>query len=198
VIQALSDYYRVPEVLLGRVLASESSGDVGFFRFGPKAICYGRCASGVSIKIENSLLYDAFQSVRFDETGIHLPFDPAQVIENLRRERYMEGLVPGREKFARQEWIHKAYYFVRTLLPVSVRRHLQRAYFSDWQSRPFPAWPVDVTVDTLHEEFLRLSMRAAGVQRMPFIWFWPDGAPNCLIMTHDVETRASGTPWEKQ
>jgi peptidoglycan/xylan/chitin deacetylase (PgdA/CDA1 family) len=33
-------------------------------------------------------------------------------------------------------------------------------------------------------------MRAAGKQRVPFIWFWPDGAPNCLIMTHDVETRA--------
>jgi hypothetical protein len=25
---------------------------------------------------------------------------------------------------------------------------------------------------------------------VPFIWFWPDGASNCLIMTHDVETRA--------
>ena len=31
-------------------------------------------------------------------------------------------------------------------------------------------------------------MEAGGAQRVPFIWFWPDGAPNCLIMTHDVET----------
>jgi hypothetical protein len=190
VIQALSDYYRVPEDLFCRVLSSALSGDVGFFRFGPNAICYGQCASGVSTKIENSLLYDASLSVRLTETEIQLPFDPAQVIENLRHEQYMEDLVPGRERLVTQEWIRKAYYLVRTLLPVSVRRHLQRAYFSDWQSRPFPAWPVDFTVDTLHEEFLRLSMRAAGVQRVPFIWFWPDGAPNCLIMTHDVETRA--------
>ena len=27
-----------------------------------------------------------------------------------------------------------------------------------------------------------------GVERVPFIWFWPDGAPSCLMMTHDVET----------
>jgi hypothetical protein len=190
VIQALSDYYRVPEGLLDRVLISDLSGNVGFFRFGPNAICYGRCASGVSPKIENSQLFDASLSVRFNETEIHLPFDPTQVIENLRHEQYMEDLVPGRERFLTQEWVRKAYYFIRTLLPLSVRRHLQRTYFSDWQSRPFPAWPVDFTVDALHEEFLRLSMRAAGVQQVPFIWFWPDSAPNCLIMTHDVETRA--------
>ena len=46
------------------------------------------------------------------------------------------------------------------------------------------------TVDTLHEELLRLSMQVNGVQKIPFIWFWPEGAPNCLIMTHDVETAA--------
>lgn len=25
---------------------------------------------------------------------------------------------------------------------------------------------------------------------MPFIWFWPDGAPSCTMITHDVETSA--------
>jgi hypothetical protein len=189
-IQALAEYYRSPEALLAPVSAGDSSGDVGFFRFGPVAFCYGRCASGVSTKLENSLLYDASQSVHFNGMEICLPFDPAEVIENLRHERYTADLMPGRERFATQEWIFKAYYSVRSLLPVRIRRHLQRAYFSDWQSRPFPAWPVDFTVDTLHEELLRLSMRAAGIQRVPFIWFWPYGSPSCLIMTHDVETRA--------
>jgi len=189
-IQALSDYYRVPEGSLGRVLVSESSGDVGFFQFGPGMTCYGRCAAGVSTRIENSGPYDCFRNVRFNGSEIRLPFDPAQVIENLRRERYVESLVPERERIVTREWILKAYYSVRRFLPVLVRQPLQRAYFSDWKGRPFPAWPVDFTVDTLHEEFLRISMQAAGIQRMPFIWFWPEGAPNCLIMTHDVETSA--------
>ena len=30
----------------------------------------------------------------------------------------------------------------------------------------------------------------ALVERLPFIWFWPDGAPSSAIMTHDVETSA--------
>jgi len=145
---------------------------------------------GVSKKMQIAQLPDASSGVRLDGTGVNLPFDPDQVIENLRHERYMADLVSGIERIATREWIWKTYYLIRALLPVWIRRHPQRAYFSDWQTRPFPAWPVDFTVDTLHEEFLRLSMCAAGVRRVPFIWFWPNGAPNCLIMTHDVETRA--------
>lgn len=189
-LQALSDYYRVPEGWLGSLLGSDSPGEVGFFSFGPEAICYGQCVSGVSSRIENAKLYDAALHMRFNGSEIQLPFDPVQVIENIRREKYVERLVPGRERFVSQEGTLKAYYFLRSFLPVSIRRHLQRAYFNDWKNRPFPAWPVDRTVDTLHQEFLRLSMRAAGVQKVPFIWFWPDGATNCFLMTHDVETRA--------
>ena len=33
-------------------------------------------------------------------------------------------------------------------------------------------------------------MRAKGLDRMPFVWFWPDGARGCLLMTHDVESQA--------
>ena len=77
---------------------------------------------------------------------------------------------------------------MRELLPVTVRRELQRLYLNDWRRLPFPSWPVDFTVDTFHEECLRASMMAAGVDRVPFIWFWPKGAPSCLILTHDVET----------
>lgn len=189
-IEALSDYYRIPEALLGHVIAPETPSNAGFFRFGPDAICYGACASGVSVRIDDAGFYDAAKSVQISGLNLQLPFDPGQVIDNLRREHYIEHLVPGRERFVTQEWLLKAYYFFRALLPVSIRRHLQRAYFSDWRSRPFPAWPVDFTVDTLHEELLRLSMQAAGVERLPFIWFWPEGAPSCLVMTHDVETRA--------
>jgi Polysaccharide deacetylase len=189
-IQALSDYYRVPEGLFGRVQTPNLSGDLGFFRFGTEAVCYGRCALGVSKRIENLGLYDASLGARFDESEIRLPFDPTQVIENLRHERYAGDLAPGRERLIAREWTLKSYYLLRPLMPVSARKYLQKAYFRDWRSRSFPAWPVDFSVDTLHEEFLRLSMSAVGVQRVPFIWFWPDGAPSCLIMTHDVETRA--------
>jgi hypothetical protein len=190
VIRVLSDYYRIPEDSLGSVLVSGTLSETGFFRFGPETICYGQCASGVSSNLENLGRHDAFKDVQFNGTAIHLPFDPSQVIENLRRGRYEPKLMPSRERIVAREWVHKSYYFVREFLPISIRRHMQRAYFNDWRNRAFPAWPVDFAVDTLHERVLRLAMRAAGVLKVPFIWFWPDGAASCLIMTHDVETAA--------
>jgi hypothetical protein len=190
VIETLSDYYRIPESVLGRVLGADTSGETGYFRFGPEVICYGQSNSGVATKVEDAALYDAHKNIQTDGADIRLPFDLTRIVENLRRERYVPGLTPGREKLVTQEWMLKAYYFLRGGFPVSVRRHMQRVYFSDWKIRPFPAWPVDFTVDNLHEEILRLAMDAAHLQKVPFIWYWPDGAPNCLILTHDVETTA--------
>ncbi|MGB6198125.1 MAG: hypothetical protein WBF35_01125 [Candidatus Acidiferrales bacterium] len=97
-------------------------------------------------------------------------------------------MIPGNEVFAASEPIRKLYYLFRDALPASIRHQLQKAYFRDWRKLPFPAWPVDSTVDSVHEKVLRLSMQAAGIEKVPFIWFWPGGAPGCLIMTHDVET----------
>ena len=79
------------------------------------------------------------------------------------------------------------YYALRPFLPVSIRRHIQRAYLSGWKEIQFPQWPVDRTVEQCLERLLALSMKAQGVQTVPFVWFWPDGAPSCTIMTHDVE-----------
>lgn len=182
----------MPRDLLGGVspTANSASGDIGFFQFGAKNICYGRCKAGAAVDITGVGGFDASKEVRRNGTTIQLPFDFTEVVENLRRERYRQNMNPGTEKFATNETVRKLYYLIRECLPVSARRHLQRAYFRDWKELPFPAWPVDFTVDNLHEEFLRLLMEASGVKKMPFIWFWPDGAPTCLIMTHDVETSA--------
>src|SRR5208283_1396490 len=49
-------------------------------------------------------------------------------------------------------------------------------------------WPVDTTIERFFEGLLALSMKAQRIDRIPFIWFWPEGAPSCAIVTHDVET----------
>ena len=36
--------------------------------------------------------------------------------------------------------------------------------------------------------WLLSSMKAKGIEEVPFIWFWPGGADSCVAMTHDVET----------
>ncbi len=78
----------------------------------------------------------------------------------------------------------------RPLMPVAVRKHLQRLYFRGWEKVPFPKWPVDRTVENIFEQLLLLSMKSKRVTKIPLIWFWPDGAPSCTLVTHDVETAA--------
>jgi len=191
-IQTLSDYYRLPEGSLGRatIAADGASGDVGFFEFGTNNVCYGHCSSGVSADVAGSGQWDALKAVRRNGSTIQLPFSFSEVVENLRLEHYRKNTISGRRIVAASEPVLSLYYLIRECLPVSVRRHLQKLYFRKWQELPFPSWPVDGTVDALHKEFLRLLMETGGVKKVPFIWFWPEGAPNCLIMTHDVETLA--------
>jgi hypothetical protein len=58
-----------------------------------------------------------------------------------------------------------------------------------WERIQFPRWPVDATVDALMEHGMAVLLKAGDVKRVPFVWFWPDGAPSCTMMTHDVEGR---------
>ena len=190
-IRALSDYYRLPAGLFSGIASNSdsASAEAGFFQFSG-SVCYGRNRTGVSANVAGSGQFDAAKDVRCNGQALQLPFEFAEVIDNLRMERYQRKMTPGRKSFAASEPVRRVYYFLREWLPVWVRRQLQQVYLRDWKELPFPIWPVDFTVDALHEKFLRLAMETSGTKKVPFIWFWPEGAPNCLIMTHDVETSA--------
>jgi hypothetical protein len=185
---ALCDYYRLPADTVSCASLAKDATDQGFFRFGPNLIGYGQCISGVAPELNGASLSDAARDLSVFGSELRLPFEPDQIVENLRRERYTKSIRRDGQRVVNHEWIRSAYYLVRELLPVPVRRHLQQMYLRDWRTLPFPSWPVDFTVDLFHEELLRRSLVATGRRRVPFIWFWPDGAESCLIMTHDVET----------
>ncbi len=88
------------------------------------------------------------------------------------------GAIIGRE----------AYYAIRPVLGVTIRRHLQSFALRGWAKRLFPRWPVDRTVDELLELALATNLRNKAVAKVPFIWFWPKGYSSCALLTHDVET----------
>jgi len=184
---AFLDYYRCPESLAQFSLTGDLSDNRGYFRFGPDAICYGRSASGFRAGRATDALYDALEDGVTDGTTLRLPFSPSEVVSNLQHERYV-SLSNGQGKLLQAESaLRNAYYLVRPLLPVSVRKHLQRIRLRDWQKISFPRWPVDGTVERIFEELLVLLLRAHSVDPIPFIWFWPNGSPSCAIVTHDVE-----------
>lgn len=185
---AFLDYYRSPDQCVSfRQGGEPRDGDgPGYFRFGPDVTCFGRCASASFSGEPDSALDDVRIRSYVEGSACVVPFDPTEVADNLRQERY----VPTPIASQRNGLIRTAYYGVRPLLPVGARKHLQRLWLRGKTEQPFPHWPVDCTVDRLFEKLMGLCTQANSSGRVPFIWFWPDGKAGAAILTHDVETQA--------
>jgi hypothetical protein len=186
--QAILDRYRCPEQFIRTSLVAPLSAGDGYFRFGLDLLCYGRPCLATAAASADDHLPDLLDGVRTDQPDVQLPFDLDQLIDNLTHERYLmksDGTGPGS---APNRLLSRLYYAVRPVLPASVRTPLQRMYFRNWEKIPFPAWPIDLTVERLLESVLLLCMKSSAIDTVPFIWFWPDGASSAAILTHDVET----------
>ena len=185
--KVLLDRYLCPEHFIDIQLIGELSDDAGYFRFGHNTTCYGKSASGFRSRRADGTLYDALEDIVIQGTSVGVPFDPTEVIDNLRLERYANHNGDG--AWTRWERVLKdAYYIFRPLMSIKLRKHLQRAHLNGWRDLSFPHWPVDTTVEDLCEQLLLLSMKAHGTDKVPFIWFWPGGAQSCATITHDIET----------
>jgi hypothetical protein len=179
-------YFRCQERYDQFSLKGPISAPNGYFRLGENIVYGGYCGRTPSPSPADAL-FDALSDINLREGQVCLPFDPAQIADNLRYERYDEA--SSRRSLARTV-LNRMYYGVRPFLKVGVRKYLQRIYFQGWDQRPFPHWPVDRTIDNVFEQMFLQVLKATGASQIPFIWFWPEGAPGCAIMTHDVETRA--------
>jgi hypothetical protein len=188
--QTFVDYFRCPPEFADFRLSGELSGGQGFFRFGSEVICYGQVCCGRAQSRETDALDDVLALTRVQDGLIYLPFDLGQIANNLRHERYLDPAHGNGHRSPIKKFVRSIYYSARPLMPVSFRKYLQRAALRGWDRRPFPRWPVDQTVDMLFERLMVLALRACQMDRIPFVWFWPEGKSACATMTHDVETAA--------
>lgn len=187
----LTKVLRCPDDVAPFEVRGDLSQSPGFFRFGPDVVCYGRCASGVPTKSATEPLHDAMDNVGMSSSSVQLPFDPVEVVDSFQRESYI-----AKPKHS-YKTLRTLYYAARPAMSVGVRKHIQRLYFRGCETTPFPQWPVDTTVETFLERLLVLAMKAQNLHRLPFIWFWPDGARSCTTISHDVET-ATGLAFSHQ
>jgi hypothetical protein len=185
----VSDFYRCPDGLVDYSVTRNLSGDPGYFRLGANAICYGQSLLPSPANFEAGHFPDSSASIAFDGRTVRLPFDPQQIIDNLRMERYTATGDAGMQMLSSKS-MRALYYYFRPMLGIKVRRQLQRIFHRGWNEVRFPSWPVDTTVERVMETLLSASMKAQKMQKMPFIWFWPEGASSCAMVTHDVETKA--------
>ena len=180
------NYFKCPERYVLMSTSGPSSATKSFFRLGPDNLYYGQlCGQNGSVGAPGR---DLLEQVSVEQGTVCLPFDVDEVVDNLRSEQYPSA---GRgEKSIAQGAVAAMYYWVRPLLPVGVRKYLQRVHLRGWDQISFPHWPVDRSVNELFELLMLFTLKSQNVERIPFIWFWPDGAPSSAIMTHDVETSA--------
>ena len=182
----VTQYYRCPARYIKLNIPGLLSKDAGYFRFGHEGLYYGQLSNRMPSPTPDGDLCNVMSQIATKNGITYFPFDVTQVMDNLRFELYSNELRYGKSLFS--SMLNETYYLVRPLLPQAVRKHLQKARLSNWRSIQFPRWPVDRSVDLLFEQLLLVSLRSQGVKRIPFIWFWPNGAPSCAIMTHDVDT----------
>ena len=187
--QLLTDHFRCPEGFAVSPSPGDLSTESGGFQFGPGAICYGQLSSGPLAAIMADALNAAHQQVRQRGLTVQLQFDAAQFVDYLRFERYVaNSKQSNKSRLITNSAVRKIYYGARPIIPLGLRRQFQKIYLSGWEKVRFPNWPVDRTVERVFEELLISAMKSRNVDRVPFVWFWPDGARSCAIMTHDVET----------
>src|SRR6266571_4891247 len=157
--QPFLDYYRCPESFANFALTGTLSRDSGFFWFGEDLLCYGSSSSGFRAQEAGPDLYDVLADVAIDGAP-RLPFDPTEITENLRRERYLPNSHGGGGGTPFERAVRHAYYSLRPAMPVALRKHLQRLRLRDWDKLPFPRWPVDPTVERIFERLLVLLLKA--------------------------------------
>ncbi|MGA2988366.1 MAG: hypothetical protein ABSG32_31745, partial [Terriglobia bacterium] len=60
------------------------------------------------------------QYVTLDGATLRLPFDLCQIVDNLRRERYVANNQLGKRAFLSSDVTQRIYYYVRPLLGISL------------------------------------------------------------------------------
>jgi len=182
---ALVDYYRCPTHLTPIDAPLDLPTSDGYFKFGD-AVVFGRFVGGHPAARATDRLTDVSGAMTRAGERTFLPFDISEVATNLRQERYRQNDHNPLQKVIAGGML-RLYYLLRPFMAVGVRQHLQKIWLSGWQDIAFPQWPVDSTVDRLMETAMTLVLKAQHHAAIPFIWFWPDGASACAMMTHDVE-----------
>ena len=139
------------------------AGEATLRRFAPDSFLFGACAADWDGKVPSP--------------G-RLPFDPDEVFENYLCERYAGAPAA----------LRGAYYRVRPLVPLRLRRALQRWHGGRQDVNRFPRWPLELSLIRFQQLMLGALLRDASEMR--YVGLWPGNRDFALVLTHDVDTAA--------
>jgi hypothetical protein len=122
---------------------------------------------------------------RTEDGGTLLPFDPDELLMNLRSERYQA--LAGAPGASLRSWARRGYYVARPFLPHRLQIAMRRMFTRVQARTRFPRWPIEPALHDLCSFILTCVADAAG-QPVPHLQPWPAGHQWALVLTHDVET----------
>ena len=123
--QALIDYFRCPEDLARFEAPGDASDGEGYFVFGD-AVGFGRLHGAQPARDVHDRMPEVAGAIGEPGT-VRLPFDLSEVVTNLQQEHYRRTSPGGLERITAWPVTQRAYYFLRPMLTVGVRKHLQRS-----------------------------------------------------------------------
>jgi len=130
---------------------------------------------------------DSFAFWKLDE-GWHAELSSTIALSGELAERYLfEQYLSERKRHPpRMDF----YYAVKRLIPRPIRHKLNRLAVGLRSPMAFPAWPYEVTLLSLRCAWLQSAMDKLRREDGQHIGFWPDSYTCCIVLTHDVESRA--------
>jgi len=136
---AFLSHTKCPSAVTRRIVcAAPESGKEGFFRLGSLRL-FGRTGDESAALRPDEALAVIDSRITRNAESVNLPINPTEIIENLRWEKYAGSAntqisyISNGKSFSR-----RLYYAIRPLLPVNVRRHLQRRRSRIGRKSPFP------------------------------------------------------------
>ena len=82
------------------------------------------------------------------------------------------------------------YYNVKRLIPRAIRHALNRVVVRLRSPMSFPAWPYEASLLSLRCSWLQDVLDQLGREDGCYVGFWPKDYERCIVLTHDVESRA--------
>jgi glycosyltransferase involved in cell wall biosynthesis len=125
---------------------------------------------------------------RRPDGSVYLPFDPAETVQWLWSERYVQVKSAETARATRAALL-RAYYAARPAMPRSVQISLRRTATRVLARPMFPRWPLETGLHDLYDWLFALTASVAG-RPVPSLAPWPDGRSWAFVLTHDVETDA--------
>jgi peptidoglycan/xylan/chitin deacetylase (PgdA/CDA1 family) len=122
-------------------------------------------------------------AITLADDGVRFHFDPQETISSILQERYLKPRRPIHSFFPLP--YHWAPGRLRLLLFRWMTRRLASGEVAG--GAPFPAWPIDASVEALRHVFIRCVSLAAGRQWEPALW--PHEKRWAFAVSHDVDTR---------